>query len=58
MPLPIIHWSAFLEAVFSSLSDVLGWSSNGSGVNGQVSTRLESATRLARRLGHQIGYCL
>jgi len=58
MPLPMIHWSAFLGAVFSGLSDVLGWSSNGSGVNGQVSTWLEIPTRLARRLGHQIGYCL
>jgi len=37
---------------------VLGWSSNGSGVNGQVSTWLEIATRLARRLGHQIDYCM
>jgi len=58
MPLPMIHWSAFLGAVFSGLSDVLGWSLNGSGVNGQVSTQLEIAARLARRLGHQIGYCL
>jgi len=30
----------------------------GSGVNGQVPTRLEIATRLARELGHQIGYYL
>jgi len=58
MPLPMIHWSAFLGAVFSGLSDMLKWSSNGSGVNGQVSTRLEIATQLARKLGHQIGYCL
>jgi len=37
---------------------VLGWFSNGSGVNGQVSIRLKIATRLVRRPGHQIGYCL
>jgi len=54
----MIHWSAFLGAVFSGLSDVLWWSSNGSDVNSQVSTWLEIATRLARRLGHKIGYCL
>jgi len=44
MPFPMIHWSAFFGAVFSGLSDVLEWSSNGSGVNGQVSTQLEIAT--------------
>jgi len=58
MPLPMIHWSAFLGAVFSGLSDVLECSSNDSGVNGQVSTWLEITTQLAKRLGHQIGYCL
>jgi len=34
---------------------VLGWSSNGGGVNGQAPTQLEIATQLARKLGHQIG---
>jgi len=58
IPLPIIHWSAFLGAVFLSLSDVLGWSSNGSGVNRQLSTQLEITAQLARELGHQIGYYL
>jgi len=58
----MIHWSAFLGAVFSGLSDVHeclgGWSSNGSGVNRQASTQLGIITQLVRRLGHQIGYCL
>jgi len=60
MPLPMIHWSAFLGAVFLGLSDVrvLRWSSNGSGMNGKVSALLEITTRLARTLGHQISYCL
>jgi len=53
MPLPMIHWSTFLGAVFLGLSDVLeSVLFTGSGVNRQVSTRLEIATRLARRLGH------
>jgi len=34
---------------------VLGQSSNGSSVNGQATTRLEIATQLDRKLGHQIG---
>jgi len=37
---------------------VLGWSSNGSGMNGQAPTQLEITTQLARKLGHQIGYYL
>jgi len=49
-------WGCFLRPVWHAW--VLGWSSNGSGVIGQVSTWLEIATRLARRLSHQIGYCL
>jgi len=49
-------WGCFLGPVWHAR--VLRWSSNGSGVNRQVSTRLEIATRLARRLGHQIGYSL
>jgi len=32
--------------------------SNGSSVTGQAPTWLEIATRLARKLGHQIGYYL
>jgi len=35
-------------------AQVLGWSSNGSGVTGQESTQLEIATWLARELGHQL----
>jgi len=54
----LFPWSAFPGACFSGLSDVLGWSSNGSSVNGQAPTWLEIATRLARELGHQIGYYL
>jgi len=54
----MIHWSAFLEAVFSGLSDMLGCSSNGSGLTGQAPTWLEIITQLARKLGHQIGYYL
>jgi len=49
---------AFPGACFLGLFDVLGWSSNGSGLNGQVPTQLEIAIRLTRKLGHQIGYCL
>jgi len=49
-------WGCFLGPVWHPR--MFGWSSNGSGVNGQVSTRLEIATWLARRLGHQISYCL
>jgi len=37
---------------------VLGWSSIGSGVNGQATIWLEVTTQLARKLGHQIGYYL
>jgi len=39
----MVHWSTFLGAFFqkSGLSDVLEWSSNGSGVSGQASTKLE-----------------
>ena len=37
---------------------VLGWSSNCSGVTGQAPTWLEIATRLAKKIGHQIGYYL
>jgi len=37
---------------------VLGWSSNGSGVNRQAPTQLEIAKQLAKKLGHQIGYYL
>jgi len=33
-------------------------SSNGSGVTARASTRLEIATQLGRKLGHQIGYYL
>jgi len=49
-------WGCFLRPVW--WAQVLGWSSNGSGVNRQVFTQLEIATWLARRLGHQVGYCL
>jgi len=54
----MVPWSAFPGACFSGLSDVLGWSSNGSGLTGQALTQLEIATRLARKLSHQIGYYL
>jgi len=56
--LPLFPWSAFPGACFSGLSDVLGWSSNGSGVNRQAPTWLEIVTQLARKLGYQIGYYL
>jgi len=49
-------WGLFLGPVLRAR--VFGWSSNGSGVNKQVSTQLEIATWLARKLGHQIGYYL
>jgi len=54
--LACFFWGYVLKPVWRAR--VLGWSSNGSGVNRQVSTWLEIATRLARRLGHQIGYGL
>jgi len=38
--------------VFLGQSDMLGWSSNGSVMTGQVSTQMEIATQLARELGH------
>ena len=43
-------WSAFSGDCFSGLSDVLGWSSNGSGVTGQAFTQLEIATTGQRAL--------
>jgi len=46
-------WGLFLGPV--RRARVLGWSSNGSGVNRQAPTQLEITTRLARKLGHQIG---
>jgi len=49
-------WGCFLRPVWRAW--VLRWSLNDSDVNGQVSTWLEIATQLARRLGQQIGYCL
>jgi len=61
MPLPMIHWSAFLRAVFLGLSDMLECLSglqNGSGVIVQSTTQLKFTTRLARKLCHQIGYYL
>jgi len=54
----MVLWSAFPGACFLGLSDVLKWSSNGSGLTGQAPTWLEITTRLARKLGHQIGYYL
>jgi len=42
----------FLGAYFSGLSDVLEYSSNGSGMTGRVSIWQEIATQLARELGH------
>jgi len=44
---------SFLGLVPVLHPQMLGWSSNGSGVTGQVSTQLEI---LARKLGHQISY--
>ena len=49
-------WGLFFWPVWCA--QVLGWSSNGSGVNEQVFTWLEIITWLARKLGHQIGYYL
>jgi len=49
-------WHCLLWPVWHAW--VLEWSSNGSGVNRQVSTLLEITTILARKLGHQIGCCL
>jgi len=40
----MVHCSAFPGIYFSGLSDVLGWSSDGSGVTGQASTQLEITT--------------
>jgi len=54
----IVSLVCFPVGLFLGLSDVLGWSSNGSGVNRQAPTRLEIAIQLARKLGHQIGYYL
>jgi len=48
--------SLFLRPVWRA--QVLRWSSNGSAMNRQTPTQLEIATRLARKLGHQIGYYL
>jgi len=49
----MVPWPAFPGACFLGLSDMLGWSLNGSGMNG---TQLEIATQLVRKLGHQIGH--
>jgi len=49
-------WGLFLGPVWRAR--MLGWSSNGSGVNRQAPTWLEITTRLARKLSHQIGYYL
>jgi len=49
-------WGLFLEPAWCA--QVIGWSSNGSGMTGQAPTQLEIATRLARKLAHQIGYYL
>jgi len=49
-------WHCFLWPVWHAW--VLGWSSNGSCVNRQVTTQLEITTILTRKLGHQTGYCL
>jgi len=49
-------WGLFLWPVWCAR--MLGWSSNGSGVNRQAPTQLEITTRLGRKLGHQIGYYL
>jgi len=60
----MIHCSAFPGAFSSDLSDVhaheqvLGWSSNGSDVAGQVFTQLEISAQLASKLSHRIGYYL
>jgi len=50
------YWGLFLWLVWHAW--VLGWSSNGSGVTGQVPTWLEIITWLVRKLGHQLGYYL
>jgi len=52
----LLSWGCFLGPGWCA--QVLRWSSNGSGVSRQISTQLEIATRLARRVGHQIGCCL
>ena len=49
-------WGLFLKPVRRAW--VLGWSLNGSDVTVKVPTWLEITTRLARKLGHQIGYYL
>ena len=48
-------WGLFLRPGWCAR--VLRWSSNGSGLTGQASTRLEITTWLGK-LGHQIGYYL
>jgi len=40
----------FLGLISQGLSDMLKWSSNGSGVTGQAPTQLKIATQLARNL--------
>jgi len=54
--LACFSWDLFLGPVWHA--QVLGLSSNGSSLTGQAPTWLEIATRLARKLGHQIGYYL
>jgi len=49
-------WNLFLGPIWHV--QVLRWSSNGGSVTGQTPTQLEIDTRLARKLGHQIGYYL
>jgi len=49
-------WGLFLEPVWCAR--VLRWSTNDSGVNEKAPIWLEIATRLAGKLGHQIGYYL
>ena len=49
-------WGLFLKPVWRAW--VLRWSLNGSDVTEKASTWLEITTRLARKLGHQIGYYL
>jgi len=44
----MVPCSAFPGACFLGLSDVLGWSLNGSGLIVQAPTQLEIATQLAR----------
>jgi len=53
----LLPWSAFPGACFLSLFGMLKCS-GGLGVTGQAPTWLEITTRLARKLGHWIGYYL